>query len=268
MNFSELQIIRRLSLVCLLMFTSQNFLPTQAAENISAKESGHVLKQKSKLAGDAEVTLTAHGLKVKFERTSMVLISKAPKWDVSAYNLSTHTTYSCPIQKFCGFNRIGFAVAVGFYTVNVPVCKTAASERYANIDTIVYETSPTYVKEIKENLKREGKIQGYIKSARVLTAKGWNLPEQEGLILSRLYGLSEVKEPPLRFNTVDCDGDKKEGLATDSIEKIQTTQSDFNEPVGYRRVSSFETVRLDKQGENGMESLLDTLTPRESDKRH
>jgi hypothetical protein len=220
---------------------------------------GWILHQKSKLAGDDVVELVSDGLKITFPRTSMVLISKAPKWDIDVYNQSAKTHYKCPLSKFVGFGRLGFAIAVGFHYANVPLTRTTQITRYLATDVHSYGASPAYLKEMKENLKRDRKLHGMAKSALALTAKSWNLPAQEGLILSRLYGLAELQEPPLKFECIDNEGDKKLGLDTEKVVKSKIADSEFVEPQNYKLVPTMEAVSLDTQGESGLQSLLEGI---------
>lgn len=211
------------------------------------------------MAGQAVVKLVPNALKVNFPKSSMVLVSRAPKWDVEVFNASARTKFTRPLSKFTGFSRTGFAIAVGFYYSNIELSKCQKCTRYLDQDTNTYRASDRYLKEMRENLKRDNTMRGSARQATVLTGRAWPFPRQEGIILSRLYGLAEITEIPLKYEVVDQDAHKKIGLSTSAMSKTNIADSEFVLPTNLKPVSTMEAVQMDREGENGLQSLLDGI---------
>jgi len=236
---------------------------------------GWILHQKSGIAGETTVQLTATSIKVVDKGSSTVIVSSAPKWDVLVYNTSSKAKYASPLSKFGGYRQLGFAMFTGLYIAGIPLEKKPGYSAVNNMKATVYgapEKFSKYSRQVFDSTKivykrEEHKIfnpainkdKGSIRDVAVLASSGWNLPEEEGTILSRLCGIADIPDIPLQAHSIDQEGDKKEALKTLSIRKASLPISDFVVPAGYHSVSTMEAVRLDNRGQDGMEGLLEGI---------
>lgn len=226
------------------------------------------LTQKSVAVGTVQVWVSPTYLKLVEPSTSLTLVSCAPDWQVVVYNSRARSVMRSPLSKFTGFSRLGLAITRQFYTDGIPVSKMPGTVVICGQPASVYQSSESFAKRAKEFSDSHYKTDtGAIVSARLLTARAWKLPKEEGIILSRFFAIPDMPELPLYYECVDRGGRKTEVLSTSSCKKVTLSLAQFAIPKDFRPVASMEAVRVDNAGEAGIENMLQVIDGDLSKKR-
>lgn len=222
---------------------------------------GWQLTQKSRLMGETSVLLTGNSIKVVQPRLKTCIIARAPDWDVTVYNDSAKTRCTLPLSKWKGFSGIGFAITSNFFTMGIPLERKSGTALANGLNVNIYGTLDSYSKQSAQFFQESHgrKDPGAIRTIRLLAFGGWELPKQEGLILSRAYSLADVGDIPLQFETIDQRGDRTEGLSTSGIKRTSFLPRAFTCPPGFHTVVGVDTVRMDNIGHSGLGDLIDGI---------
>lgn len=259
---------RRRSILSLLLLLL-NGIPCHAS-GIAESTPGWILRQRSQFVGEVDVHLTSTSMKVFDSKTSTILLSTAPLWDVCIYNTNAKTKFTSRFSEFKGYRPLGFAIMMGLYISGISLEKKSMKTVFKDVQASVYDTPEAYSKNSRKVFEAapEGnqkffdpskKDHGSIRNLRVLTTTNWPLSKQESIILARYYGLADVNDIPLNANSINQDGEKKEVLTTLTIKKVLIPKSEFSVPNDCHTVGTLEQVRLDHRGQDGMEGLIDGL---------
>jgi hypothetical protein len=234
-------------------------------------EKGWRFKQTSHAIGRVEVLVTGKSLKVTGDKTGFVLVSQAPKWRVYAFNTRSHLICETTADQF----------AVKFAMVK------HASTEMSRMIKARYNTPVKHIWNGITALEYEGRASGK------LVTDIWRLPAvtitpQASQILSDLLQVPEsdtmtvrasVLQPRKQFKGLFYSyGDKKAfpeadeehtetWLITESVQKVDVQDSDFNLPKGFKSVDSVTEVWLNMQGlKDSLMDQLDEIFPEKNEK--
>ena len=246
----------------------RSFLPTKiflvatALALVSAVPSsatdpvGWVLTQKSKLCGSMQVYLTRDAVRAFDAKTSTVLVSKSPEWNVIVFNTSSKTVYTSPFNRFKGYDHIDRQVLMGYKFGGLPLEKKPGTDTVGGYKANIYGTSEKTQRSYRAQYLRGEISGGSPRRARLLVSNDLPLPPQPGILLSHLYGIAPTSGIPLQFECENQEGKKKFNLKTTAIKSKAIEARQFDCPSGYRPVANIESVHIDAGGQTAMEEML------------
>lgn len=233
----------------------------QAAPNNDGTTESEIilLKQKSLLLSDTNVYLSKDAIKIVELKCGSTFVAQAPDWKVSVFNDHSKAIYTCPLNKFKGYNKTTLLLQVGYDYTGVPVCKTKRSKKLFDLTTDIFESPPSFTALAEKNFspKAANPQPGAVRKA-IMEGSDCRLPqvEKQALVLGNYYKIGENKTIPLFYTTEDLEGHTNKILTTTSLTKLKVKPSFFAPPKGYKSVSEVETVRIDTGGKESMAGML------------
>jgi hypothetical protein len=127
------------------------------------------------------------------------------------------------------------------------------------LDAIRYKTLPSLAKRASNEHKEGITDNGAVISAEYCLADKLSVPEQEGLVLTKFYGLTALKGVPLQFNYTNLVNEHKSRLHTTFCGHKAVQLSEFVRPKGYRAVKTVQEVSVDLSQAEGFNDMMEGL---------
>lgn len=232
--------------------------PDLACGKNSQTEQGYVINLASNRPEKYTVQVTKTGLRVDFSNAKCTLVSRAPDWNVVAWNSKDRTVMNVSNGDWCHkyhMNKMHWAAELtkplyvkkdwfrGFPSLK---CVFPATEVVG-----LYMQSSVGTKNYKDNTDDPN-------SAIVICL---DLPsgKSSGSVFARLLGMPAVPGMPLLAKRIRANGKKEGSLKTDEVHGRPVSLAAFDIPQGYRKVPFSESFFVSKAQNENAKELFNSL---------
>ncbi len=223
-----------------------------------ANEDCYILTQRSQSIGDLYLYVCKDGLKFFVPKRNFGMVSRAPNWQINLFNESTKKYFQTTMEKYAG-NTAGKIVSFKGYDnigrkwqtrKKAVICNYSAQE-YC-LENLSNNDSISNIRNRKINNSNIHEIDYWVSDQISISDK---IAE----MLSKFYGLPNIKYLPLRLNYINTKNELTNVLNTYRITKTQAPISYFNSPNGYQLVTNESEVLLDNDSQQMLKDLANDL---------
>lgn len=224
------------------------------------KLNGWIFEQKSEVMGDQTVYVTRDAIKAVSKKTNVIVICKAPDFEVISYNDATRCRFSMPLKSYLPGMHKMLAVATGVAYSDIPLDKVSERDTYDGLKSQTYVSQKWW-----DEMRRKAKIDRHEKlrtarSARMTVTAVPEIHNRLALFFSRYYGIPNVRKFPLNFGFVNKKDEFVSLLSTSSCRKAALKDKQFAVPIKYRLASDFTDVILNSSQQGSMDALFQGLS--------
>lgn len=230
----------------------------QACGKNSQSEQGYVINLSSNRPEKYTVQVTKSGLRVDLINAKCTLVSRAPDWNVVAWNSKDRTVLNVSNGDWCHkyhMNKMHWAAELTkplsvkedwFKGVPALKCVFPATEVVG-----LYMQSSVGTKNYKDNIDDPN-------SAIVVCL---DLPsgKSSGSVFARLLGMPAVPGMPLLVKRIRANGKKEGTLQTEEVHGRPVSLAVFDIPQGYKKVSFSESFFVSKAQNENAKELFNSL---------
>jgi hypothetical protein len=216
--------------------------PAFAAE--PPAEDGYTMQQTSDCLGEAQITVTKHALKEVTKRDGLVVVAKAPDWDVIFYNPKTKLVWKATLTNWHGRNPVGDIMD---REPNL-IASHAPDKMFNGI-----KMSHIVANEKVPRHKQRGADYWYTKE--------FGLPQQLCTIVQRDYAMPPADGFPIEYDHIGG-GVKITPLLTTNLQHKKIPASAFAVPDKMTRVNGTQMVMYSNNKERSgfVQELLDGMS--------
>ncbi len=207
---------------------------------------GWILNQSSKIFGDQTIYISPTAMKLTTKKTSVMIISSAPDFDVQLFNTRSKKLYICKAQDFVNSFSATIATASGVVYSSIPV-KLKNRTVLNGLKICNYETPEWLAKKATDGWKSGLSDRGAVTHATYIVCE--EFPPAFGKTIARFYGLPE-KGLPLEFKCQNIARETQQILRTTSSRATDISPAEFQVPTGYTRVKAVVEVTADKNSDD------------------
>jgi len=212
----------------------------------------------SQVVGTLVVYLTPTGIKIAVKKLGLKVMATGPEWKVLLSNDLNKVFYECPLQQFRSFANKDEALVSGNLYESLPFVKDTRVQML-HLDAIKYKTPLSLAVRAKAEHKEGLTDNGAVQSAYYCLADKLPVPQQEGLIMEKFYGLTVIKGVPLEFRYVNLVDEHRSRLYSSLCQGRAIPLSEFARPNGYRAVKSMQEVWVDTSQSEGFNDMMEGL---------
>ena len=201
-----------------------------------------LIDQQDQVGGVHTIYASTKGIRIESKQSKVVIVASPPTWKVATYSDPKRMYFDCPAEKFVNILSKPIAVLYGVNLTVIPLKKSKVVTK-CGAEAVAYDTPFNLgIKEFWNTPVNEIGTHRLPMTAHAEFAESLKLPEPEGTILIRLYGVPKEPGLPLVFEYRDQDKDLHRHLKTFTVKEIKVDESKFKVPAGYQRVSTAEEV--------------------------
>lgn len=214
------------------------------------------LIQKSHVAGDFEVLVSADGIRITKSKAGLVLVAKKPDWVVYQFSPQTKHFYSDGKRTVSGSGLLTAATAVGSpLLTSVPLRKTGKRD-CLGVKAMEYATDQQFTKS-QSALYLKHAVNGDSPCiVHYVALDDDSVPAEAASILSDLTGLTSLGHLPLSANYQSVDAKPHPYFSTKVVQMVSARKEDFSLPPGLQKVEREGLVLSDQEDENGLMMLF------------
>ncbi|MBX9694007.1 MAG: hypothetical protein K2Z81_16600 [Cyanobacteria bacterium] len=238
------------------LLTLVTSLRADAADNPANWE----LTQVSKLTGSHRILITPKAFKIISPANHYVIVSKAPDWNVVAFNPRSKMMFETTLANFDGRLAYG-SNTFGNYLEHLPVLSGQKSA-----DSVFgQQCRKVHMINHGQDTKRSktGKVYKAMmfetSDLQVVDYWSWShssVPPAVGKILYKIYRLPVQPGMPLRLVALNFEREKRVELDTKTFKKVTITDDAFVVPQGMRKAKSEIEMINDPRRQQALKNLI------------
>jgi hypothetical protein len=217
------------------------------------------LVQMCRDTGETFICLSDKAVKIETKRTQIIVISKAPDWNVYIFSNLTKAIIKLDLAHYDGQFHMVYAAFGNPNFTTAPLCKFEDTKLW-NIPIEKHHTLPNYAAQ-QINLYHARAFSGiFPRYVEYWTAPSLSHSKQICTVLSRNYGCPDLHAVPIQLTWLPVVQDPKETqLRTIKCDPASFTDKDFEVPKGYKAVKEYQQVNPHTAGGNNDTLLYDAL---------
>jgi hypothetical protein len=221
------------------------------APSALAEEPGWVLTQRSTRLGDQYLYVSEHGVKLVNPKLGLVIICRAPGYELYVCNDSTRNYYETTAEawKHQSIARQGtndFSGTSGWR----PTGRTTV----AGVPSTIYSLEGSWVKRRSSG----STVASDTKGASYCLAEGIRVPPKLSELLSAALGVPNLKGVPVRLALKE-NGGIRSILDTYRCDRTPLTAAYFAKPLGYKKVATDAEVMLSSEDDKMIQDMAHSL---------
>jgi len=221
-----------------------------------------LIMQDGEGGGPHKTLITRDAFRSENLRTGLVIVAKAPSWDVTMYNKKSQTYCVIPFAKFQGemSSRLFGAERV---ELNSAEWKLDGPTRHLGHELWRYRMAS------KPKMASKKLGAAFIVKATYWTFRDIDPPAQSQQLLSRIYQLPpKVKGLPFRLFIEDASKGWFESLTTSAVSNADGQAVSTVPPKGFVRKKTQDEVMVDPVSKDVFDSFSEWVDPKLDRKNH
>ncbi|HEY9719863.1 MAG TPA: hypothetical protein V6C69_20455 [Trichormus sp.] len=224
-----------------------------------AAEVGMVVEQFYKTFGATTVYSTVHAVKIQSNGNHIVIVSRAPKWDVIQYSLSTKKYFQSDFNHTKPFMQRTFALFSGNVLALAPVLPIKPAT-ICGIKGIELQSPKSYYNQ--QRMRRQEKLcdSASPSTVHLILSHDDNFNPRASATALKVIGLPVPPATntgfPLYCSYEDMDDSTHYMLKTVSAKKTSIPSSIFDLPAGYTKVKETADLLADPERDQELTDFL------------
>jgi len=226
-----------LKFACLSLLCSFSFFAPYASAKSAGGSSldGWLLNLSSNYAGTVDCQIAMEGIRMKMVKLGLVVLTKAPKWDLYVYNESNKNSLELPYSEWK--NKLSFGKFQMGSKKKMPEFKPVP-EKTGKIMTLVGHKAQEFV--LKRPNPKTNKLETF---ASIWMTNEIKAPPQFGELVHNFMNVPSIEGTPLRV-TQNKYGKTIQDLDAVKVQKTKIAESSFEPQKGYKKVKDEMALML------------------------
>jgi hypothetical protein len=224
-----------------------------------ASEAGIVVEQYYKTFGPTTVYSTEHAIKIQSNGNHIVILSRAPKWDVIQYSMTTKKYLQSDFNHTKPFMQRTFALFSGNVLALAPVLPVKPAT-ICGINGTELQSPKSYYNQ--QHMRRQAKLcdSAAPVTVHLILSHDDNFDRRASAIALKVLGLPSPPAADLGFplycSYEDTENSQHFMLKTVSAKKTSIPSSVFELPAGYTKVKETADLLADPERDQELTEFL------------
>jgi len=217
------------------------------------------LQQHGIVFGDLDVYLSKSGLRTECSRSGIIVIARAPRFDVVAYNMRANAVWKPTLEKFAPADIMLKSLTLAGLPASSKFPLVASGSKEVNgLLCQTYSTTEGWTKQQIDLFQGKRFSDRFPRKAEFLGAD-LHVPIVVYHILEKIDGVPLIPLVPLNYGYVCLGNSKTTVVVTNNCRIVEAPKDWLKVPEGLKAVSSFQALNMDKAAESGINELFGGL---------